>query len=125
MPKDRVGLNMMLFGFNFGRRSGHYLIILPAKTTLNTYIPPTTALQQQKDNALSSTELLTIMADQLTEEQIAEFKEAFSLFDKDGDGEYRLIFSGCSSFFTQAWALWSTPRSVDHTKNHLLIYWGR
>merc|ERR1711870_148944 len=24
--------------------------------------------------------------DQLTEEQIAEFKEAFSLFDKDGDG---------------------------------------
>ncbi|RVW83876.1 hypothetical protein CK203_042093 [Vitis vinifera] len=25
------------------------------------------------------------MAEQLTEEQIAEFKEAFSLFDKDGD----------------------------------------
>ena len=25
------------------------------------------------------------MSDQLTEEQIAEFKEAFSLFDKDGD----------------------------------------
>lgn len=29
---------------------------------------------------------VSIMADQLTEEQIAEFKEAFSLFDKDGDG---------------------------------------
>ncbi|EAN33001.1 EF hand family protein [Theileria parva strain Muguga] len=26
------------------------------------------------------------MADQLSEEQIAEFKEAFALFDKDGDG---------------------------------------
>ena len=26
------------------------------------------------------------MADQLTKEQIAEFKEAFSMFDKDGDG---------------------------------------
>uniref|UniRef100_A0A2K6L532 EF-hand calcium-binding domain-containing protein 11 n=3 Tax=Colobinae TaxID=9569 RepID=A0A2K6L532_RHIBE len=26
------------------------------------------------------------MVGQLTEEQIAEFKEAFSLFDKDGDG---------------------------------------
>jgi len=26
------------------------------------------------------------MADELTEEQIAEFKEAFSLFDKDADG---------------------------------------
>ena len=31
------------------------------------------------------------MADQLTEEQIAEFKEAFSLFDKDGDGECFLL----------------------------------
>ena len=30
------------------------------------------------------------MADQLTEEQIAEFKEAFSLFDKDGDGEFMI-----------------------------------
>ena len=27
-----------------------------------------------------------LQADQLTEEQIADFKEAFSLFDKDGDG---------------------------------------
>lgn len=26
------------------------------------------------------------MAEQLTDDQIAEFKEAFSLFDKDGDG---------------------------------------
>lgn len=30
--------------------------------------------------------LFYLQADQLTEEQIAEFKEAFSLFDKDGDG---------------------------------------
>ena len=30
------------------------------------------------------------MSDQLTEEQIAEFKEAFSLFDKDGDGKWSL-----------------------------------
>ncbi|SBT44968.1 calmodulin (CAM) [Plasmodium ovale wallikeri] len=29
------------------------------------------------------------MADKLTEEQISEFKEAFSLFDKDGDGSKR------------------------------------
>jgi Ca2+-binding EF-hand superfamily protein len=29
------------------------------------------------------------MADQLTDDQIAEFKEAFSLFDKDGDGKLR------------------------------------
>ena len=28
-----------------------------------------------------------LAADSLTEEQIAEFKEAFSLFDRDGDGE--------------------------------------
>ncbi|KAL5009277.1 hypothetical protein ScPMuIL_014858 [Solemya velum] len=30
--------------------------------------------------------VISCVADQLTEEQIAEFKEAFSLFDKDGDG---------------------------------------
>merc|ERR1712156_1335923 len=35
---------------------------------------------------LPSNPLTSAMADQLTEEQIAEFKEAFSLFDKDGDG---------------------------------------
>ena len=38
------------------------------------------------------------MADQLTEEQIAEFKEAFSLFDKDGDGELILIHV-CLGFY--------------------------
>ena len=32
-------------------------------------------------------DLDTNPADQLTEEQIAEFKEAFDLFDKDGDGK--------------------------------------
>ncbi|KAF7901349.1 hypothetical protein EAF00_003570 [Botryotinia globosa] len=29
------------------------------------------------------------MADSLTEEQVSEFKEAFSLFDKNGDEQYR------------------------------------
>ncbi|OAR05808.1 hypothetical protein LLEC1_03774, partial [Akanthomyces lecanii] len=31
--------------------------------------------------------ILLNMADSLTEDQVAEFKEAFSLFDKDGDGQ--------------------------------------
>ena len=31
------------------------------------------------------------MADQLTDDQISEFKEAFSLFDKDGDGQIILL----------------------------------
>ncbi|KAK3092934.1 hypothetical protein FSP39_009081 [Pinctada imbricata] len=35
---------------------------------------------------LSITILNAILVEQLNEEQIAEFKEAFSLFDKDGDG---------------------------------------
>ena len=47
------------------------------------------------------------MADQLTEEQIAEFKEAFSLFDKDGDGTIttkelgiivKMFLGACSTF---------------------------
>ena len=47
------------------------------------------------------------MADQLTDEQIAEFKEAFSLFDKDGDGT-RLTYppspsSLCSARFPDLW----------------------
>ncbi|KAL9812335.1 putative guanylate cyclase activating protein [Arabidopsis thaliana] len=33
------------------------------------------------------------MADQLTDEQISEFKEAFSLFDKDGDGFQVFVLS--------------------------------
>ena len=37
------------------------------------------------------------MADQLTDDQISEFKEAFSLFDKDGDG---ISSSLRSSFLT-------------------------
>ncbi|KAH0922618.1 hypothetical protein HID58_022636 [Brassica napus] len=32
------------------------------------------------------------MADQLTDDQISEFKEAFSLFDKDGDEETNYSF---------------------------------
>jgi hypothetical protein len=40
---------------------------------------------------LSLNQPFVTMADQLTEEQIAEFKEAFSLFDKDGDGKYLVL----------------------------------
>lgn len=40
---------------------------------------------------LRSLPTTAIMADQLTDDQIAEFKEAFSLFDKDGDGKAQII----------------------------------
>ena len=45
------------------------------------------------------------MADQLSEEQIAEFNEAFSLFDKDGDGyisrtELKLALESMQEKFT-------------------------
>lgn len=40
------------------------------------------------------------MADQLTDDQISEFKEAFSLFDKDGDGMlFSQIFVALSSLY--------------------------
>lgn len=35
-------------------------------------------------------------AAQLTDEQVAEFKEAFALFDKDGDGEGLVIHARCT-----------------------------
>ncbi|CAN1174944.1 unnamed protein product, partial [Linum perenne] len=47
------------------------------------------AKNQKKEGTKSSNtraEKREIMADQLTDDQISEFKEAFSLFDKDGDG---------------------------------------
>ena len=43
------------------------------------------------------------MADQLTEEQIAEFKEAFSLFDKDGDGTITTKELGTVGYFGNIW----------------------
>jgi Ca2+-binding EF-hand superfamily protein len=39
------------------------------------------------------------MANPLTEEQIAEFREAFSLFDRDGDGNYFLHLIFLNGFF--------------------------
>ena len=42
-------------------------------------------------------------AAQLTDEQVAEFKEAFALFDKDGDGGCRLHIN-VLRFFVKAWA---------------------
>jgi hypothetical protein len=50
-----------------------------------------------------------LQADQLTEEQIAEFKEAFSLFDKDGDGTITTKELGTvSGSLLQSSALWPT-----------------
>lgn len=48
------------------------------------------------------------MADQLTDEQISEFKEAFSLFDKDGDGSFSLSLSLMFCVFDLIWfsCLW-------------------
>jgi len=43
------------------------------------------------------------MADQLTEEQIAEFKEAFSLFDKDGDGKFIDSFESLKFVWRWSW----------------------
>lgn len=39
------------------------------------------------ENTLDRTAMLTKMSDQLTEDQVAEFREAFSLFDKNNDGK--------------------------------------
>merc|ERR1712010_185819 len=43
-------------------------------------------LRSSTSNPKTSTMSGSAEADQLTEEQMGEFKEAFSLFDKDGDG---------------------------------------
>ena len=61
---------------------------------------PPRALGNRRNNEYQRTKLKKkrrkTMADQLTDDQISEFKEAFSLFDKDGDG---LLFSQISRLF--------------------------
>ena len=64
-----------------------------------------------KNYTCTFTNQILTMADQLTEEQIAEFKEAFSLFDKDGDGELILIIRVCLVFFN-GWSV-HLRRSTD------------
>jgi Ca2+-binding EF-hand superfamily protein len=39
------------------------------------------------------------MAEHLSDEQIAEFKEAFALFDKDGDGEEAALDGSASALW--------------------------
>ena len=58
------------------------------------------------------------MADQLTEEQIAEFKEAFSLFDEDGDGTITTKELGTvmRSLGTEV-AMWGRLRRVHDCKS--------
>jgi hypothetical protein len=55
------------------------------------------------------------MVEQLTSDQIAEFKEAFSLFDKDGDGTWH-TFCG---FSTAAYSVLSS--TYIHTYIHTLV----
>jgi hypothetical protein len=43
------------------------------------------------------------MVDKYTEEEIAEFKEAFSLFDRDGDGMWRSFFFLVSMLSNCCW----------------------
>jgi len=53
------------------------LVVMSANHGVPVFVPPSSS-SAGWDNLTGS--------DQLTEEQVAEFKEAFSLFDKDGDG---------------------------------------
>ncbi|KAG8079255.1 hypothetical protein GUJ93_ZPchr0007g6144 [Zizania palustris] len=48
--------------------------------------PPSPSIRPPRRRSQGPEGEPVLMADQLTDDQIAEFKEAFSLFDKDGDG---------------------------------------
>jgi hypothetical protein len=62
------------------------------------------------------------MADQLTDDQIAEFKEAFSLFDKDGDGKPTPSpSSSCCSDLSAVRACERARCSPLHARLHCLV----
>lgn len=54
------------------------------------------------------------MTDQLTDDQISEFKEAFSLFDKDGDGQFCFIWLSSLGFVHPMDLLWLLCSLVNY-----------
>ncbi|PNY28031.1 Uncharacterized protein TCAP_02050, partial [Tolypocladium capitatum] len=66
---------------------------LPPDSTTSTPSPSPSELYRTRH----SFQLSPIMADSLTEEQVSEFKEAFSLFDKDGDAAAGSVQSGAQA----------------------------
>ncbi|RHN66621.1 putative EF-hand domain pair protein [Medicago truncatula] len=71
------------YSLGYGYRVYIYSIPLSNFPHLLFYFSFSLSISQTQTNAFLSP---PPMADQLTDDQIAEFKEAFSLFDKDGDG---------------------------------------
>ncbi|CAF2171367.1 unnamed protein product [Brassica napus] len=61
------------------------------------------------------------MADQLTDDQISEFKEAFSLFDKDGDDKDRnlllSLFSALRSLIYQLNRVYCRKPNCSYTSS--------
>lgn len=84
------------YSLGYGYRVYIYSIPLSNFPHLLFYFSFSLSISQTQTNAFLSP---PPMADQLTDDQIAEFKEAFSLFDKDGDGLFSQIpFSFSFSF---------------------------
>jgi len=54
------------------------------------------------------------MAEHLSDEQIAEFKEAFALFDKDGDGKFHVVGQGGRRLLL--WITRCSEITVDNTR---------
>ena len=60
------------------------------------------------------------MAEELTDEQIAEFREAFYLFDKDGDGESKRWNRNTGLFWE--FSFWSGKASLGN-RTDLPYFW--
>ena len=68
------------------------------------------------------------MADHLTEEQTAEFREAFALFDKDGDGtistkELGTVMNSLGQKPTPQVSMWALPVTLNTIKMHDRKWW--
>jgi hypothetical protein len=69
----------------------------------------------------SQRSVMATEAAQLTDEQVAEFKEAFALFDKDGDGEASAstLPAVCAGHARSAAGRWDLVRVLERAQARL------
>lgn len=90
-------MSLQLQASDIQAHSKYYLTCLPPHDISASLSSPASLVDTTRQRRSTVT-----MAEALSDEQIAEFKEAFALFDKDGDGEALFSREGWRPFLSAA-----------------------